>query len=75
LAKIDEIKERISLYKFFLGIIVGIFLSIVGYTFNNYQHLKTSLMILIILSLIILLYIFIILISIIFKNIEKLKDL
>jgi len=43
LAKIDEIKERISLYKFFLGIIVGIFLSIVGYTFNNYQHLKTSL--------------------------------
>lgn len=40
MAKIDEIKEKISLYKFFLGIITGIILSIIGYTFSNYQHLK-----------------------------------
>jgi len=75
LAKIDEIKEKISLYKFFLGIVTGIFLSIVGYTFSNYEHLKTSIIILIIISLVILLYIFVILVSIILKNIEKLKEL
>jgi len=75
LAKIDEIKEKISLYKFFLGIIIGIFLSIVGYAFTNYQHLKISLIILIIIALIILLYIFVILVSVTLKNIEQLKDL
>ena len=75
MAKIDEIKEKISLYKFFLGIITGIILSVIGYTFSNYQNLKTSLIILIIISLIILLYLFVLLTSIIIKHIEKLKDL
>jgi len=75
MAKIDEIKEKISLYKFFLGIITGVILSIIGYTFSNYQNLKTSLIILIIIALIILLYLFGLLTSIIIKNIEKLKDL
>jgi len=37
MAKIDKIKEKISLYKFFLGIITGMILSIIGFIFANYQ--------------------------------------
>jgi len=75
MAKIDKIKEKISLYKFFLGIVVGMFLSIVGYTFSNYERLKFSLIIIIVVSLIILIYIFVFLLSLIMKNIDKLEDL
>jgi len=75
MAEIDRVKEKISLYKFFLGIITGIILSIVGYTFSNYHILKTSLIIIMIIALVILIYVFIILTSIIIKEINKLKDL
>ena len=75
MAKIDKIKEKISLYKFFLGIITGMILSIIGFIFANYQNLKVSLIVISIMSIIILIYIFALLLSLIIKNIDELENL
>jgi len=75
MAKIDKIKEKISLYKFFLGIITGMILSIIGFIFANYQNLKVSLIVISIISIIVLIYIFALLLSLIIKNIDELENL
>jgi len=75
MAKIDKIKEKISLYKFFLGIITGMILSIIGFIFANYKNLKISLIVISIISIIVLIYIFALLLSLIIKNIDELENL
>ncbi len=75
MAKIDEIKEKISLYKFFLGLISAMIFSIIGFVIENYSNIKISLFIISIIVLIILIYLFSIFVYIIIKHIKELKDM
>jgi membrane protein YdbS with pleckstrin-like domain len=72
MAKIDEIKEQIGLNKFIMGLISVIIFSITGFVVTNYLTMKSSLLIVIFLTLIVLIYIFMIVFS---KTIDKIKEL
>lgn len=37
MAKIDELKEVVGLFKFALGVVIGIFLAVIGWTATNYD--------------------------------------
>lgn len=45
MSKKSEIKEQISIFKFWLGIVVATFLAIVGWVATNYQRAETWLLI------------------------------
>lgn len=38
MAKIDELKERMALLKFWLGILVAVFMALVGWLATNYKN-------------------------------------
>ena len=40
MSKIDKIKERISLLKFWLGICVALIISLASWLLNNYQNIN-----------------------------------
>ncbi|WP_394954334.1 hypothetical protein [uncultured Helicobacter sp.] len=45
MAKIDELKERLTMLRFWLGIVVATFLAIAGWSITNYQKVETWLII------------------------------
>lgn len=61
MAKIDELKEIVGLYKFALGVVIGIFLAVVGWTATNFDKAPKWLLIsgsiLIVVSLIVIVFI------------------
>ncbi len=75
MAKIDEIKEQIGLNKFIMGLISVIMFSVTGFVVSNYLSMKSSLLIIIFVSLVILIYIFAIVFSKTIDKIKSLKDL
>jgi len=72
MAKIDEIKEQISLNKFIMGLLSVMIFSITGFATANYENIKSGLLILIFIALVTLIYIFVVLFG---KTIEKIKNL
>ena len=45
MAKIDELKERLTMLRFWLGILVATFLAIAGWSITNYQKVEAWLII------------------------------
>ena len=74
MSKIDEIKEKISLLKFWLGVCVALIISIGSWLFNNYNKIS-FLFVLACLSIGVLCYGIYILSSKIMKYIKELREL
>jgi len=56
MARLDEIKEQISLNKFIMGLISIMIFSITGFVVSNYMHINSSFMIVVSISIVILIY-------------------
>ncbi len=74
MSKIDEIREKISFLKFWLGVCVALIISIGSWLFNNYQNIN-FLFILACISIGFLCYGIYMLTSKILKYIKQLKEL
>lgn len=75
MGKIDKIKEKINLLKFWLGIFVATFLAIIGWGVTNYAKTESWLLALSILSIILLSVLILIVSKRINKKINDLEDL
>lgn len=75
MSKIDKVKEKIAILKFWLGIAVATFLAIIGWSITNYSRIEILLLILSFLATIVLGIAIILLSRMINKKINELEDL
>lgn len=75
MAKIDKHKERLTMLRFWLGIVVATLLAIIGWSITNFSKLETWLLLLSLLSIVFLVLVVIWLSIYIDKKIDELEDL
>jgi len=75
MAEIDKQKEKINLFKSIFLLLLGALLTLIGFIFTNFDKLSEIKLIIANISAIILAFLSIALLIIIFKEIDKLKDL
>ncbi|WP_169764077.1 hypothetical protein [Campylobacter mucosalis] len=74
--KLDEAKESLAMLKLWLGVIVGVFTAVVGWTLNKFEINENVLITLALAVLVVLLIIFMLIIrriNTIIKEIGKMK--
>jgi len=75
MAEIDKQKEKINLFKSIFLLLLGALLTLIGFIFTNFDKLSEIKLIIANISAIILAFLSRALLIIIFKEIDKLKDL
>ncbi len=75
MSKKNEVKEEIGVLKFWLGILVGIIVAIIGWVATSYKTADTPLLIVSLIMCVDFMIIAVLLQIKIFKKIRKLRDL
>lgn len=75
MGKKDKAKEKIAIFKFWLGIAVATFLAVIGWSITNYSKIEILLLILSFFAMIFLGIAIIFLSKLINKKIDELEDL
>lgn len=75
MAKIDKLKERLTMLRFWLGIAVATLLAIIGWSITNFSKLEAWLLILSSLSIVFLAFVVVWLSIYIDKKIDEMEDL
>lgn len=74
MAKIDELKEKMSFLKFWLGVVIATFLAVSGWCINNYKSADFWILICAFILLVLLLFIVVFLCRLATKLFKQIRD-
>ena len=75
MSKLDETKERLINLRFWLGVIVGVFLAVVGWVATNYKNADNILLFWCALLIVVCIIAFVFIMQTIEKRLKEIKDL
>lgn len=75
MSKKDDIKEQIGMLKFWLGVVVGVLLAIIGWDVTNFETAKVWLLVASLITSIFCLILIIFILKKINKKIQKIRKL
>lgn len=75
MSKKDDIKEQIGMLKFWLGVVVGVLLAIIGWVVTNFETAKVWLLVASLITSIFCLILIIFILKKINKKIQKIRKL